>query len=1075
MGRLDPSHAVDPSGLRIAAAVGLLHGPDLCGTKRAHPYGFSCLGAPQVIYAFDDFELDPSGPFLYRAGAEVDLHPTPLRVLSQLVRHRDRVVTKAELLDRVWGAAVVSDATIASAIKEIRRVLGDDGASQRYVQTLRRRGYRFVAAVEERVEEPAPSETSRGPAALIGRHECLAGLEDALDDLEHGRGRVLLLSGEAGIGKTRIVEALVERARSRGVRAELAWCWPGEGAPPYWIWIQLLRRLLGSREPDAMREALAHDAGVLASLLPELGEGNGDRRGLESLDPQQARFRLFDALASFVVRRSERRPLVLVLEDLHWAGTGSLQLLEFVARNLEGSPLLLLGTHRPAEGASRSEASSLLARLARSPHCEVVDVEGFGDDEVREFVRSAAGLEPSDELVRALRRRTRGNPFLLGELMRSQPAALRDGHLEELETGDVPFAVREAFDDRIAALGTSAREVAELASTLRPPVEPELLMRAAECDASAVERALDDLRRARLLETAPETGGLRFVHDLAREAVYAAIDVDERRSLHGRVADALEQIHASDRRPVADALADHFEKSGRFGAAARYARLAGDRALEAVAFERAVASYERALRCLAADAADEPDFRSEIERGELLLALGRARQLAGHPPRATSEMEEATDLARRIGAGELLARCALARAALTAVLGEPSESALALLEEAMENLPLSADPGLRIRLEARLGEELRYADFPRACRVLDGAVARARRLGDERTLARVLAGRSVALGAPDRCAGGLDDDLEVVRIAKTLGDADLEMLGRRGARHHLLERGDVERLETEERAIRELTERHDVPWFRSLLASIDGGRQLLEGRFEEAEKTIRGGLEAALSDGAPADIAKSGSQLAFLLFHTARWAELREGTQALLGGFPGLTAARAASAIAAAGLGDAPTARRELESITAEGLDQVPWDGNWLVAMTTLAWLCDFLHEPETAAEIERLLRPYLELCATVADVFNGSVRYHLGLLAALLDRPAEAIEHLRVALALHERLGARPWQAWSECALGGLLVDLGGAEAERGFLLLGRAEATAEALGMRELARRAGTRSRRDAEVVSIAERRRA
>lgn len=1031
--------------------------------------GLQCEdGKLRVIYAFGEFELDTASGVLRRGEQTARLRPTPLRVLVQLLRHRDRVVTREELADRVWGGNLVSDAAVATAIKEIRHALGDHDASQGMLRTLRRRGYRFVAPV---VEQPArstgaPADAVEKPCTgtpLVGRAAIVSRLEDALDRLEHGRGGMLLLSGEPGIGKTRIVEELSVRARARGVRAELAWCWQGEGAPPYWLWTQVLRHLLGRREPAELRAALGPDAGILSSLLPGFAgwegaafpsaEGSPEPGGHgEADDPQQARFRLFDAYASLLVRRAAVRPLVLILEDLHWAGPASLQLLEFLGREARGVPLLLVGTCRPEAGAGAEGAGSVLARLATSPHCEVIAVEGLDDDGVRDFVRSIARIEPAGSLVGALRRHTGGNPFFLGELLRAHAAALREGRLEILETGDVPLAVRSAIAQRLAALPEGCREIAALAAVAHRPPDVELLLRAADCDADTAARAIDRLRRDRLLEAGSEGGGLRFVHELARDAVYAELDPGERRSLHGRVAAALEELYAADRTPVLDALAEHFEQAAQPAEAGRYARLAGDAARRSLAFERAVGSYERGLRCLVG-----MDDAAELERGELLLRLGRSLEATGDVTGGAERMAEASELARRLSAGELLARCALSRARFSLQAGDRDAPMRELLQEALDALGDSSDAGLRLRVESRLGQELRYVEPSRARRLLDDAVVRARTLHDPVTIGRAILDRTLAIDGPGMSEELLASDRECLRLAREAGDVALELLARRDAVSRLLELGDRVSLDAETASIRRRVQQVDDPVLRAWLEPVRAMEALLDGCFADAETLIRDALEGALRHGDRGRSMECGAQLAFLFFHTGRWADLRSIADTLVARNPKMAAATLAVANADCELGDAPRARRTLESFARDGFEGVPWDDTWLLCLCLLTRLCERLEAPEHAAELERRMRPFSPWCVSSSGVcFHGSVCHHLGVATALQGRADDAIAHFEAALAVHRSMGALPWQVWTGCALGELLVARGGAAAERGLGLLAEAAKRAETLGMTDLAHRA-------------------
>ncbi len=239
-----------------------------------------------VVFAFGEFEADEALRELRREGRPIDLHPTPLRLLLYLLRHRDRVISKDELLDRVWSEVAVSEGALSTAIKEIRSALGDDGSQQRVIQTLRGRGYRLIAPVEE---QPAATPTRTYPARrgvpdFVGRGSILTQLDAALEDAGAGRGRIVLLAGEAGIGKTRTAEEFAATARSRGVSVHAAWCREEKGAPPYWPWVQILRGLVDGRDADALRGDLGGGAARISRIVPEIRDraarpSRGSHRG----------------------------------------------------------------------------------------------------------------------------------------------------------------------------------------------------------------------------------------------------------------------------------------------------------------------------------------------------------------------------------------------------------------------------------------------------------------------------------------------------------------------------------------------------------------------------------------------------------------------------------------------------------------------------------------------------------------------------------------------------------------------------------------------------------------------------
>ena len=536
-----------------------------------------------TVFAFGSFEADEALRELRREGRPVEIQPTPLRLLMYLLQNRERVIPKDELLDRVWSDTTVSDGVLFTALKEIRRALGDDGSRQRVIQTLRGRGYRLIAPVEERlaVEAVATRSTQRGAPEFVGRGPILDQLDAALEDALAGRGRIVLLAGEAGIGKTRTAEEFAAGAHARGVPVHSAWCREEKGAPPYWPWVQILRGLVDGLDADALRSKLGSGAARISRIVPEIRERLPDLpEAPTEADPEEARFRLFDAIAGFLTRASEREMRILIIDDLHWAGGSSLQLLEFLAHEIGATRILLLGTYRDVEVDRDHPLAGSLAELARHDVCVRIPLEGLQHEEVRELVQRLAGSDPSEDLVAEVLERTDGNPFFIRELL----SLLSERHAEGVPVDaasrarEVPAGVRAVIRGRLQKLPPTCDEALEIASAIGREFAVEILEAASGVGSESVAKALDEAHRAGLVEEAP-TGGYRFIHALTQEAVYVELGAYRRAQIHGRVGEALEWLHAADPDPHVAELAHHFSSAGNLEKAVGYATRAGHRAM----------------------------------------------------------------------------------------------------------------------------------------------------------------------------------------------------------------------------------------------------------------------------------------------------------------------------------------------------------------------------------------------------------------------------------------------------------------------------------------------------------------
>ena len=478
-----------------------------------------------VVFAFGDFEADEALRELRREGRPIEFHATPLRLLLYLLRHRDRVIPKDELLDQVWSDAAVSEGALSTALKEIRIALGDDGSQQRAVQTLRGRGYRLIAPVEEHpATSPGRAHTARGGMPdFVGRGFILDRLTAALKDARAGRGRIVLLAGEAGIGKTRTAEEFAATARSRGIPVHAAWCREEKGAPPYWPWVQILRGLVTGRNGDALPSELGGAAARIARIVPEIRERLPDLPQTPTeADTEEARFSLFDAIGGFLSRASAREARILFVDDLHWAGRSSLQLFEFLAHEIGAMRILLLGTYRDVEVDRDHPLAGSLAELARHDVCTRIPLEGLQPDEVRMLVQQLVGLNPPEGLVAEVLDKTDGNPFFIRELvsLRAERYAERQAVDTASREPEVPAGVREVIRGRLRRLSPTCTQALETASVVGREFTVELLERASELDHEPLAEALGDARRAGLVEEAPK-GSYRFAHALTQEAIYA--------------------------------------------------------------------------------------------------------------------------------------------------------------------------------------------------------------------------------------------------------------------------------------------------------------------------------------------------------------------------------------------------------------------------------------------------------------------------------------------------------------------------------------------------------------------------
>jgi DNA-binding SARP family transcriptional activator len=442
----------------------------------------------------------------------------------------------------------------------------------------------------------------RSRGTLVGYENELASLEDALEQALLGQGRLALVSGEPGVGKSRLADELSAVAEARGAQVLWGRCWTGGGAPAYWPWIQVLRGLGAEREV----------------MMPAQS------------DPEAARFALFDTAATFLTQAASERPLVIVLDDLHAADQATLSLLQFVAAATLTAPVLIIATYRDTQLEPSQSLSETLSELARTSDCVQLVLTGMSGEDTAHFVEVSAGVAPMPRLAAAIHETSSGNPLFVAEIVRLLRA---EGRLSELEP-DRPLALPRGVDQviarRLEQLSESCRQTLSLAAVIGRQFDPHVVERASGPAADDVPDHMDAARGARLVEVA-DGADLRFSHDLVRQALYERLPASERRRLHGTVAQTLERLHGPRPDPIVAELAHHFAEAvpgGDADKAIKYLMLAGDQAAELSAFQEAAAEYGRAADIGKSAGAPEP-LMCEIylRRAEQLATFAGLREL----------------------------------------------------------------------------------------------------------------------------------------------------------------------------------------------------------------------------------------------------------------------------------------------------------------------------------------------------------------------------------------------------------------------------------------------------------------
>jgi hypothetical protein len=829
---------------------------------------------------------------------------------------------------------------------------------------------------------------------LLGRGDELAELEDALDRALRGEGGLCLLVGEPGIGKTRLAEELVQRAQTRGAEAVWGRCWDGGGAPAYWPWTQILGRLLGAADPDAF----AADRGLLGHIVPELRPDGAAAPPLAA----EARFDLYRAVAGAIRQRAAATPQVIVLDDLHVADLSSLQLLQFVARELRSTRALVLGTYRDVEARLTPELGAALARLGREGRTTAL--RRLDRDAVRTWLEASAG-PVAPRLEQLVFQTTQGNPLFVDEIVRLLVS-------QGLVAGDapaslpIPYGVREAIRQHLDLLPPGARAVLEVAAVLGGEVESGLLAAACGESPSGVADILAAAVAAGVLVDRG-AGRHRFGHALIAEVLVRDLMTSRRRAIHLAAAAALEALSGADRVGARSAeIAHHLIEGGAIDRAADHAEFA------AAAFSAAGAADEAARMLARAAAALAPLPDRERRRAELLLAQAAATMQAGQVRAGKALCVEAAALARRLSDPIMLARAALAHGSEIQA-AHLDQDLIRLLEEALAALG-DREPALSIRLMARLaGARTPSVDPSREIATGREAIARARQLGDAATLAAAIGSAMAAFIDYVDPAERAELNRELVSLQISLG----EPVAHRTRLRLFIDLIELDELAEAERVLREceldVAERR-AGHFRWRLALCRATLACARGDFAAAEAAHQDAraLRGDLADDPSADFTFALQRWG-ILATGERHDELVEHALAIPPAriIDGMSYERLWVAAALARAGRGAEAARALPAWTDnDALMRAETASTALAAEVAIA-----AGDRAAAERLYGFLVPHQHRSISwglFGMHWYGPTDWILGRLAALLGRPDEAARRLAAARARAASIGARPHEA---------------------------------------------------------------
>ncbi len=1024
-----------------------------------------------MTYIFGKYALDTRHDELLRDGKRVELGPTALAILKYLIERRGRVVKKQELLNNVWQDVVVSESALHSRISELRTAFGQKRSDMQPIRTVYRVGYCFECDVnvvgDEIADTPETSSPSTPPLSTItsgsafepfvGRRQVIEQLQIALEQAESGESRFFLLEGDAGIGKTRTAGELASYARQKGTRVYMGRCIEQQGAPAFLPWNSALRGAIDELRPESLTSVDKRSLAQLSLIVPDLADHLSDSFERSEVDAPDANIRFYQAIARILISASEIRTCFIVLDDLHWADTASLELAAFLASQLLEGRLLIVGTLRDTElGLEHPNRKSLNA-LLNIRACQRIKLLGLRRQEVGQYLTQVSRSAVSESLVTALFERTSGNPFFVREAVRLLMAKHELLDLADMRPLDIelPGAALDVVRSRLDKIDPDSRKLLEVGSVMGRTFDLSVLQHVLDQRPGEVLSGLEAAERSGLISRTGAVGEYEFSHDLIAEVLYRGLSAGARARLHRRVGEVLEQHPHGEL--GTNELSHHFHHAlpeGQHEKAFRYALEAASRATDLLAHQETATHLQRAVRAL--DFHPEPD---PSQKCDLLSAQAWALAKAGLYEQARPIVERAADIARQRGLTDKLMQIRILSRYSLLLAPIPDPAGLDALQYALGALPADAKKE-RSRVFAYLAWiHPNSLDMDRSQELSSQALGLAVQVDDPDVLLDAMAAKAYSLTGPDHIHELIevtDETLKLIAHRKTFhwSMSDIYLIRLQA----LLQLGDLVGVEATLQdlwrvalefgiePLKEFVKRLRVQIFlfnrghfteaesrfweldqRSLLTSFEWAA-IINGFRRFVQKAMLGTITAEDLQDEPA----------------LRWPWLRE-----------IHNYRSFTAVLALAAGQVQEATVSYEKLAENRFEDIPRDRSYLSALVDLARMTILFNDRQRAGTLYELLEPYSDINATSVLIFyDGSVSHYLGELARMLGDRQQAARHFEDALSMNQKLDHRVALAMTRQSYGRLLAQEPAEDAaRRGRELLDAARETGRQLGIRWLA----------------------
>jgi DNA-binding winged helix-turn-helix (wHTH) protein len=955
---------------------------------------------------FEDFELDMELFTLRRAEREVKIGRRSLDLLVCLVENRDRVLDLKFLRDEVWNSAALSAAAIPTCILELRRALGDNPTNPRFIKSVRGRGYRFIGKITYSPNRAGTVSTIATELPFSGRRQEMFTMRSCISTtIAEARGHIILVGGEAGIGKSRLVSEFLGSVAAKIECFEVKIS-AVEGTPPFWPWTQILREALSRFGPNN-RELVEH-AQALSTVFPEIrGAVNPASTATTKVD----RFSVLAQWARTIRTLIGPRPLVLAFEDIHRADADSLTLLLRLAEELANDPVVIVATHRPPSASD--EAAQIISDIGDTRHATSIDLAPLSSDDIWSMLDPLT--KNRDRVSEELELRSSGNAFYVTHLIRYLDVQSNQ-ESPELLVSEFPLKGGEIVSRQLSDLPKPTRNALAAAAILGERFSVHTLSNVLDVSPNDLIVQLEPAERAWLIREAGTE--YHFTHALLRDALYQTIEPSRRKSIHLLLARDLSC--RSDAHLKSTQISDHLECAmplAPYDEACRFAVLAGREAASRFAFSRAKFLFTRAYRIMIDD--PDADLRS---RCEVMQELARCILYDGDREAARRMLLEAMRLARNIEADDLFAACALDLVPdfLSIEVGLYDSALIRLLDQALASTP-KEKLALRAQLLARSSQARQWAAAPDVSESLAiESLELARTCSDPDALAAALSARAESLQGPDRVKTRLRFISELGVIARRTGALPTLLLQKTRKIAALLELGNIRDLELENERYREVAAEIGLPQYRWYPGATDTMLAMMRGDITQADSLATEYKEFAGKNPDHNFLQTYACQ------HVVREIERNRSheTVALVTGFATQQKAVFSWSAALAWLHwDAGNEEQALEStkrFSKQDIISMSREAGGGIGVATLGEVTARIGDREKAAFLYEIISPLAARCATAGYgiAYFGSFSRYAGILALSLGNPKAAIDHLRLAVRQEAARGARSWLAYAQIDL---------------------------------------------------------